>query len=181
MTSLREGSPPIATAASSSRSGSSILGSTGSSRAAVAHYLRRVVRENPSMPSSTAAFGAIRPLPIPAGSALLGANADFHRRARDRDRLVAKLVAVSNRAQLKPLARPCGPQNDDSVGPSRTNGGCRLMKFGRSGQRCFGFVNQMPHDLSYTQNLFNSSGGLPRPNQRFSTPSPSDSLGNFSP
>ena len=55
------------------------------------------------------------------------------------------------------------------------------MKFGRSGQRSFGFVNQMLHDLSYTKHLFNSSGGLPRPNQRFSTPSPSNSLGNFSP
>jgi hypothetical protein len=55
------------------------------------------------------------------------------------------------------------------------------MRSGCSSQRSFGFFNQKPHDFSYTQDLSDSSGGLSRPNQRFSTPSPSDSLGNFSP
>jgi hypothetical protein len=55
------------------------------------------------------------------------------------------------------------------------------MWSGRSSQRSLGFVNQMLHDFSYAQNLSDSSDGLSRPNQRFSPPSLSDPLANFSP
>jgi len=37
------------------------------------------------------------------------------------------------------------------------------MRSGRSSQLSFGFVNQMPHDFSFTQDLSDSSSGLSRP------------------
>lgn len=50
-----------------------------------------------------------------------------------------------------------------------------------SSQRSFGLVDQLPHDVGYEQGFFDSSGGLSRPNQRFSTLSAAEPFDNFRP
>jgi hypothetical protein len=48
-------------------------------------------------------------------------------------------------------------------------------------QRSFGLVDQLPHDVGYGQDFFDSSRSLSCPNQRFSTRSAAEPFDNFRP
>ena len=59
--------------------------------------------------------------------------------------------------------------------------GCRLIGARRPSQRGFGLVDQLPHNVGYGKDFFDSSSGLSRPNQRFSALSAPEPFDNFRP